>query len=213
MPISCFNMFRAVHVRRGDRAHAGVRAISPSITSSVPDCSPRSLQLLVVKFFPPTELCRRSARLVPIFGLLLAFGMLYPHEKVMLIFLPDPDAGVAVRDRGMPSVELTIGRDRLRQAGVAHFAHLGGMLGGYCADRVLARAAAHQAEAPPDALTHQHSSARIHDATPAAPTDAAPHHLHGAGHVPSARACSSVRPARSSWPGHRCCSPTCSAVR
>ncbi len=63
-----------------------------------------------------------------IFGLLLAFGMLYPHEKVMLIFLPVPmPAWLFVI--GYAAVELVLGVTGT-QAGVAHFAHLGGMLGG-----------------------------------------------------------------------------------
>jgi membrane associated rhomboid family serine protease len=64
-----------------------------------------------------------------IFGLLLAFGMLYPHEKVMLIFLPVPmPAWLFVI--GYALVELVMGVTST-QAGVAHFAHLGGMVGGY----------------------------------------------------------------------------------
>ncbi|MEO8808714.1 MAG: rhomboid family intramembrane serine protease [Rhodanobacter sp.] len=63
-----------------------------------------------------------------IFGLLLAFGMLYPHEKMMLIFLPIPiPAWLFVI--GYASVELVLGVTGT-QAGVAHFAHLGGMVGG-----------------------------------------------------------------------------------
>ena len=64
-----------------------------------------------------------------IFGLLLAFGMLYPHEKVMLIFLPVPmPAWLFVI--GYAAVELVLGVTGT-EAGVAHFAHLGGMIGGY----------------------------------------------------------------------------------
>ena len=63
-----------------------------------------------------------------IFGLLLAFGMMYPHEKVMLMFLPIPmPAWLFVT--GYALVELVMGVTGT-QAGVAHFAHLGGMLGG-----------------------------------------------------------------------------------
>jgi membrane associated rhomboid family serine protease len=63
-----------------------------------------------------------------IFGLLLAFGMLYPQEKVMLIFLPVPmPAWLFVS--GYALVELVLGVTGT-DAGVAHFAHLGGMLGG-----------------------------------------------------------------------------------
>jgi membrane associated rhomboid family serine protease len=64
-----------------------------------------------------------------IFGLLLAFGMMFPHEKVFLIFLPIPmPAWLFVI--GYAAVELVLGVTGT-QAGVAHFAHLGGMLGGY----------------------------------------------------------------------------------
>ena len=64
-----------------------------------------------------------------IFGLLLAFGLLYPHEKMMLIFLPIPiSAWLFVT--GYAVIELFLGITGT-QAGVAHFAHLGGMLGGY----------------------------------------------------------------------------------
>lgn len=85
-------------------------------------------QLLVEKYFThgfePT-LGASGA----IFGLLLAFGMLYPQEKLMLIFLPIPiPAWLFVIGYG--AVELVLGVTG-RQANVAHFAHLGGMLGGF----------------------------------------------------------------------------------
>jgi membrane associated rhomboid family serine protease len=85
-------------------------------------------QLLVVKYFThgfePT-LGASGA----IFGLLLAFGMLYPHEKLMLIFLPIPiPAWLFVIGYG--AVELLLGVSGW-QPDVAHFAHLGGMLGGF----------------------------------------------------------------------------------
>lgn len=64
-----------------------------------------------------------------IFGLLLAFGMMYPHERVMLIIPPIPmPAWVFVTGYGV--LELIFGVTGT-QAGVAHFAHLGGMLGGF----------------------------------------------------------------------------------
>jgi membrane associated rhomboid family serine protease len=64
-----------------------------------------------------------------VFGLLLAYGMFFPRRIVMLIFPPIP----------MPAwlfvivyacIELYLGVTGT-MAGVAHFAHLGGMLGGY----------------------------------------------------------------------------------
>lgn len=63
-----------------------------------------------------------------IFGLLLAYGVLFPRRTIMLLFPPIP----------MPAwlfvivyagIELYLGVTGT-QAGVAHFAHLGGMLGG-----------------------------------------------------------------------------------
>lgn len=85
-------------------------------------------QLLVVQYFThgfyPTIGASGA-----IFGVLLAFGMLYPHQKVIMLYLPIP----------MPAwlfvilyaaLELFLGVTGT-QAGVAHFAHLGGMLGGY----------------------------------------------------------------------------------
>ena len=86
------------------------------------------LQLAVLWFFPPTEPGPTLGASGAIFGLLLAFGMMYPHEKVMLMFLPIPmPAWLFVT--GYAIVELTMGVTGV-EPGVAHFAHLGGMLGG-----------------------------------------------------------------------------------
>lgn len=64
-----------------------------------------------------------------VFGLLLAFGMLFPRRTIMLLFPPIPlPAWVFVTLYGL--LELYLGVTGT-QAGVAHFAHLGGMLGGY----------------------------------------------------------------------------------
>lgn len=84
-------------------------------------------QLIVVSFFTHGFYPTLGAS-GAIFGLLLAFGMLYPHEKVMLIFLPVPmPAWLFVI--GYAVVELVMGVTGT-EAGVAHFAHLGGMVGG-----------------------------------------------------------------------------------
>ena len=86
------------------------------------------LQLAVLWFFPPAQYGPTLGASGAIFGLLLAFGMLYPHEKVMLMFLPIPmPAWLFVT--GYAVVELTMGVGGF-EPGVAHFAHLGGMLGG-----------------------------------------------------------------------------------
>ena len=64
-----------------------------------------------------------------IFGLLVAFGVMYPRMKMFLIFLPIPmPAWVFVI--GYILLELFLGVTR-SQEGVAHFAHLGGAVGGF----------------------------------------------------------------------------------
>lgn len=64
-----------------------------------------------------------------IFGLLLAFGMLYPESTIMLMIPPIPiKAKWFVVIYGL--LELFLGVSG-RQAGVAHFAHLGGMIWGF----------------------------------------------------------------------------------
>lgn len=64
-----------------------------------------------------------------IFGLLLAYGMLFPNQRVMLLIPPIPmRARTLVIVYG--AIELLLGFSGL-QPGVAHFAHLGGMLFGW----------------------------------------------------------------------------------
>jgi membrane associated rhomboid family serine protease len=64
-----------------------------------------------------------------VFGLLLAFGMAYPQRKIMLLFPPIPmPAWLFVTLYG--ALELYLGVTG-SGAGVAHFAHLGGMAAGY----------------------------------------------------------------------------------
>jgi len=63
-----------------------------------------------------------------VFGLLLAFGWLFPRTRVILLPIPIPmSAWLFVTLYGV--LELVLGVTGA-QAGVAHFAHLGGMLGG-----------------------------------------------------------------------------------
>jgi len=63
------------------------------------------------------------------FGLLLAFGWFFPRRTVLLIFPPLPlPARVFVAAYG--TLELVLGVTGTGP-GVAHFAHLGGMLGGW----------------------------------------------------------------------------------
>ncbi len=73
-----------------------------------------------------------------VFGLLLAYGLYFPNNRVMLIFPPIP-----MRARTFvfvyAAIELFLGVTGT-QEGVAHFAHLGGMLGGFALLRYWPRA-------------------------------------------------------------------------
>jgi membrane associated rhomboid family serine protease len=62
-----------------------------------------------------------------VFGILLAFGVLFPKRRVMLLIPPIPmPAWLLVAGYGV--IELANGVFGTQQ-GIAHFAHLGGMLG------------------------------------------------------------------------------------
>ncbi len=64
-----------------------------------------------------------------LFGLLLAYGMMFPNRTVMLLIPPIPmKAKTFVIVFG--AIELALGAYS-PTGGVAHFAHLGGMLGGF----------------------------------------------------------------------------------
>jgi membrane associated rhomboid family serine protease len=63
-----------------------------------------------------------------VYGLLLAYGLYFPHRQLMLVFPPIP-----MKARTFVIVfavlELFFGVTGTAK-GIAHFAHLGGMLGG-----------------------------------------------------------------------------------
>ena len=64
-----------------------------------------------------------------IFGILLAYGMAFPHRKLIIIPIPIPlSAWLYVTLYGL--LELYMGITQTSQ-GVAHFAHLGGMATGF----------------------------------------------------------------------------------
>jgi membrane associated rhomboid family serine protease len=65
-----------------------------------------------------------------VFGLLLAFGMLFPNTELMMLFIPVPiKAKYFVIGYG--AIELYQGFANNPSDNVAHFAHLGGMLFGF----------------------------------------------------------------------------------
>jgi membrane associated rhomboid family serine protease len=66
-----------------------------------------------------------------VFGVLLAYALLFPDRRIMLIFFPVPiPSRVFVLIYAL--IELGLGVTGSEQ-GVAHFAHLGGLLGGWIA--------------------------------------------------------------------------------
>lgn len=67
-----------------------------------------------------------------IYGILLAFGMMYPNAPIFLFFVPVPIKAKWMVT-GMIVIELLIGLSEARGAsdGIAHFAHLGGMIFGF----------------------------------------------------------------------------------
>jgi membrane associated rhomboid family serine protease len=72
-----------------------------------------------------------------LFGILLAYGMAFPNRTVMLLFPPIPmKAKVFVIVYGL--LELFLGVSGYAP-GIAHFAHLGGMLFGFLLLRHWAR--------------------------------------------------------------------------
>ena len=65
-----------------------------------------------------------------VYGLLLAFGMLFPNAELMLIFLPIPIKAKYFIPILMV-VELYLGINQFSWDNIAHFAHLGGALFGF----------------------------------------------------------------------------------
>jgi membrane associated rhomboid family serine protease len=82
-------------------------------------------QLVVPAMFggPPAPTIGASGG---VFGVMLAFGMLYPRAKILLFFALPMPAYVFVPLAAL--LELVLGVTG-SQTGVAHFAHLGGLIG------------------------------------------------------------------------------------
>lgn len=82
---------------------------------------------LVVVSMPPVTPYPTVGASGGVFGVLLAFAVLYPHRRVALVLLPVPmPAWLFVTLYA--ALELVLGVTGTA-AGVAHFAHLGGMAG------------------------------------------------------------------------------------
>ncbi len=86
------------------------------------------MHLIVVRVanLPPAPVVGASGA---VFGILLAFGLAWPHRKLILLPIPIPmPAWLFVTLYGL--LELYLGITQTAQ-GVAHFAHLGGMATGF----------------------------------------------------------------------------------
>jgi membrane associated rhomboid family serine protease len=64
-----------------------------------------------------------------VFGLLLAYAVLFPHHRILLLFPPIP-MRARVFVLVYAGLELVLGIAGTA-SGIAHFAHLGGMVGGW----------------------------------------------------------------------------------
>jgi membrane associated rhomboid family serine protease len=67
-----------------------------------------------------------------VFGLLLAYALYFPNRMIVIIFLPFIRMRARTFVLGYGVVELLLGVTNTA-AGVAHFAHLGGLFGGWLA--------------------------------------------------------------------------------
>jgi membrane associated rhomboid family serine protease len=88
-------------------------------------------QLIVVTMAKSSGVAPTLGASGGVFGVLLAFGLLFPHRRVMLVIPPIPmPAWVLVTLYA--AMELANGVFR-SNTGIAHFAHLGGMVGAFIA--------------------------------------------------------------------------------
>ena len=92
-----------------------------------------TLSLLNDKYFAPIIGASGA-----IFGLLLAFGVLFPNAKLFLIFLPIPIKAKFIIPV-LILIELFLGVQNFSIDNIAHFAHLGGALFGFILVKIWLR--------------------------------------------------------------------------
>jgi len=98
---------------------------SPSNQAYIQQAGEYTKQLIALRMDIPTVGASGA-----VFGVLLAFGMLFPNTPLMLMFIPIPiKAKYFVIGYG--AIELFMGVSNFQFDNVAHFAHLGGMLFGF----------------------------------------------------------------------------------
>ncbi len=94
------------------------------LTANVDNVPPVELLAIKNKFLSNFITVGASGSL---FGILLAFGWLFPERRIMLLFIPVPiPARIFVGIYAV--VELFLGVGNFASDSVAHFAHLGGMI-------------------------------------------------------------------------------------
>ncbi|MDD4968433.1 MAG: rhomboid family intramembrane serine protease [Paludibacter sp.] len=104
--------------------HSAISAIDTAISSNVLNAP--ALLLQKKEFLNSAITIGASGS---VFGLLLAFGWLFPEVKLMMLFFPVPiKARIFVLIYGV--AELFLGVAQFSGDNVAHFAHLGGMIFG-----------------------------------------------------------------------------------
>ncbi|MDT0633522.1 rhomboid family intramembrane serine protease [Spectribacter hydrogenoxidans] len=86
-------------------------------------------QLITLALFSPGQPHPTVGASGAVFGILLAFGMMFPNARVMLLFPPIPMTAKWLVI-GYGALELFFGVTGTA-SGVAHFAHLGGMAFGF----------------------------------------------------------------------------------
>lgn len=113
----------------GSRIEAVLGARRYSIYFLVCVLGAAAAQLTTMAIFEPGQMVPTLGASGGVFGLLLAFGMFWPRERILLIIPPIPmPAWLFVTGYGL--VELVLGLTG-KQASVAHFAHLGGLVAGF----------------------------------------------------------------------------------
>ena len=130
-----FNMFALYMFGSGVETYLGSPKFALLYFASV--ISAALTQLLVVSGGEPGSVAPTLGASGGVFGLLLAFGWLFPRTRLTLIFPPIPmPAWLFVTLYGL--VELASGVFGT-QKGVAHFAHLGGMVGAFLVLQIWGR--------------------------------------------------------------------------
>jgi membrane associated rhomboid family serine protease len=119
-----FNMFGLYMFGRDVESVLGRARIAMLYAASV--LAGGLVQLAVLLASPPVNYPTVGAS-AGVFGLLLTYAVLFPRRRVVLLIPPIP-MPAWVFAAGYAAVELLLGVSG-REAGVAHFAHLGGMLG------------------------------------------------------------------------------------